>query len=267
MKHIFTVFVFVFVFVFAATLYGLPDFASLAVNLEQHDIDRMNERGDCHRESSREEGLIWLPDHYLGDKINNIYKTLNPEMAVEIVMFIPMEEGVTTDPDFIRKATNKFLNVSDQKGLRYYSSSRKKDMVLIEDSYTVEDDKSKKKIDDYEFQSVPGAADLVVYQKDANFGGNYFDYHCEVYDEGTLLTTTNINNLTVMAFFTVAKPDENIMAYALIPCEEGLYIYTAVFVSDPPKKERIMGISVNIEGFFRKRVNRIVEWFAENFAI
>ncbi len=247
------------------SLYALPDFSTLAEALDQASLDKLEEQGDCHRESTREEGLLWLPDHFLGSKIDEIYRELNPKMTVEMVMLVPMDEGISSHPDFIRQVTNKFLNVSDQKGLRYYSSSRKKELTLIEDSFTAREEGSKKKTDDFEFESVPGVTDLVIYQKDVNFGGNYFDYHCELYDEGTLLTTTNRTNLTVMAFFTVAKPDENIMAYALIPCNEGLYIYTAVLVSDPPEQERIFGISVNIQGFFRKRVKKIVEWFSDNF--
>ncbi|MDC7223535.1 MAG: hypothetical protein PQJ60_07315 [Spirochaetales bacterium] len=255
------------IFIGSAALYGLPTFSDLAPRLEEKDIERIETKGSCYRESSPEEGLIWLPDHYLGNKINNIYKDFNPGLAVEIVTYVAMEEGVSSDPDFIRQVTNQFLNVSDQKGIVYYSSSRKKEIVLIEDSYTVEGGRRPEEIDDFEFSSVPGTVDLTIYQKDANFGGNYFRYHCELYEEGTLLTTTNETNLTVMRVFTVAKPEENIMAYALIPCEEGLYIYTAVFVNDPPQQERIMGVSVNIKGFFRKRVEKIVEWFSQTFVL
>ncbi|MDC7221313.1 MAG: hypothetical protein PQJ59_15360 [Spirochaetales bacterium] len=251
---------------FTLALHGLPTFNELAVKLGSEDFAHIEKEGDCHRESSPEEGLIWLPDHYLASKMKNIYRQLEPGMAVEIVNFIPLEEGVSSDPDFLRQVMNQFLNVSAQKGIRYYSSSRKKDLVLIEDSFTVEESGDKKAIEDFQFDSAPGVADVVIYQKDVNFGGNYFDYHCELFADGALLTTTNRTNLTVMKFFTVAKPDENIMAYLVIPCEEGLYVYTGVFVADPPTQEKILGVSVNIQGFFRKRVTKILEWFKESFA-
>jgi hypothetical protein len=254
-------------FVLAMNLQGLPSFSDLALNMSENDLEKMEEKGYGSRESSLEEGLIWLPEHSLNEKIEAIYKEWQPGMAVEIVNLISMEEGIPSSPDFLRQVTNKFLNVSEQKGIQYYSSSRKKELVLIEDSYSVDSFESQLRVDDYEFDSIPDVADIVIYQKDANFGGNYFDYHCEIFDDGTILTTTNRTNLTVMKILTVAKPNENIMIYALIPCAEGLYVYTAIFVNDPPKKEKILGVSVNINGFFRKRVNKIVEWFSENFIL
>lgn len=257
-------FVLIITFLFSLNLLSaLPSLEDLTSQIDEINFLRIVEKGDCSRSTEDGPGLIWLPEHELSQRVIQLHQEMDPGLAVEIVSFIPLEN--TTQDDFILKVMNQYLSVSDQEGITYYSSSRKKEMVLIQKSFTVEQVGSKKPIEDPSFTEIPSNFEAIIYQKDSSFGGNHFLYEGEIYEDAAIVKTTNMTTMSVMKFFTVAKPEENLMTYIFIPCQEGLYIYTAVFVDNPPTQEKIFGISVNIEGFFLKRVRRILEWFSNGF--
>jgi hypothetical protein len=246
---------------FSVTAY--PSLSRYTANLDDQALADIAYEDDCHRSTEDGSGLIWIPEHPLGEKIRRQYDEMNPGLAVEIVSVIPLNHY--SPGDLVLLVTNKFLGVSGQEGISYYSSTRKKNMTLIEKSFAVDKVGSRRKRNDPRFDRIPAELDAIVYQKDSSFGGNYFLYHSEIEEDASFLTMTNKTKMSVMGFFTVAEPDENIMSYIIIPCEDGIYIYTAVFVNDPPEQEKIFGISVNIEGFFLKRIRKIVEWFRVDF--
>lgn len=249
----------------AALLSAFPGLDVFTAPIDEENRNNLLEEGNISRSTDDGEPLAWLPNHPLAWKITGLADEMDPGLIVEIINFIPMEHN--SREDIIVDIMNQFLAVSEQEGITYYSSSRKKDMVLIEESFAVKKAGSKKSVDDPTFSIFPDTRESYIYQKDSSFGGNYFLYRSQIYQDGAFMTSTNQSKMNVMGFFTVARPEENIMAYVLLPCEEGLYIYTAVLVKDPPSQERIMGVPIYIEGFFKKRVNKIVEWFASEFKL
>jgi hypothetical protein len=168
--------------------------------------------------------LKLLPAMAARERIAASAGALQPTLAVEILRLLPSATGPLDTADGWLKLYNALHAVSTMKGLPYYSTTRRKTVVLFTESYAVDSAETLRRIPDPVFTSIPADNMLVTVQDDSSFGKNTYR---ETFWQGTDHVEVRIENLTRISllFFPFAEPGALVTQVALVPAGNDVLFY------------------------------------------
>lgn len=150
-------------------------------------------------------------------------------------------------------------SVSKMQGMKYYSTTKKKTLVLYEKAFTVDSENSNKQIAD---KNTGNADGMQVYclQDDNSFGVNH--YRLNYYQ----------NDKSMLAFFTLTDemglgpikavfPGNLKISIFVEDCGEGILLYLCTDLDS----KKFPGIKAQIEDSMTSRMDAIYKWFLEQF--
>ena len=204
-------------------------------------------------------GLELLPSN--SSIAEDLYKSVSkydPELCVE--MLYVMDKPEVSNEDLAVYLLNNLRAFSDQAGLEYYSSNRKKMYPLIKKSYFVSEDR-KNKLNDPVVKEVPSYEKHFYFQDDSSFGANYYQLITRSSDNGIWLQMENLDSLKVLSMFKAVEKHGERVNFLLTTVENKLVIYALAEIKEEPKIKKVLVYKVNIPGSFKRRMDTLIGWF------
>ena len=249
-------------------VFALNPIRSLMPYLGEENLKLMTEEGVSLSNSTLEDGITHLVP--LGSLILQRAQIASAEdnsFTVALTGFTAYPqswEGLSQEERMVR-LLNLMTAISKQEGAMYISrTAGNKPKVLLEKSYCISDPaKSKSRIDDPVFDTVPGTLTLYAYQKDNRFGGNTFEIEYTCSDCEIMMKITNRTAMKFMGVTCVAegKLSMYIDAYCT---EEGLVISGIATVYDRKPTVNLIVYTVDIAESFKRRIMGLKDKFIEN---
>lgn len=150
-------------------------------------------------------------------------------------------------------------SISKMQGMKYYSSTRKKEVVLYEKAFTVENANSSTPIPDKTSGSADGMV-LYAYQDDNSFGVNH--YKLQYYEkENELLATFYLQDVMGIGPFKAIYPGDMIINLHIVDCGENLLLYICTDLDSV----KFPGIKGQITDSISTRMDAIYKWFLKQF--
>lgn len=150
-------------------------------------------------------------------------------------------------------------SVSKMEGMKYYSTTRKKDMILYKNAYTIKSEEDASKVADSNSGNCDGQI-LYALLDDSSFGKTRFklEYH---QDENTIYTVfTNLDTMGIGPFKAIYPGNIKIHILAA-DCGEGILLYLATDLDSV----NFPGIKGQISDSIISRMNAIHTWFTKQF--
>lgn len=190
----------------------------------------------------------WAP---AGDSLKTALGNPECNVAVEALFWIPREKlsaswpgaGTGASDLLDRKILSVLGDFTSMEGLQYYSVSRKRREVLIQESRMVPSGKAQ-----------PG--DVVIYQKDNTFGGNTYKITARAPRPGLVRMT--MENLETMSWglIPLVSPGNFRLGLQIHILEEGILVYGLSTV----KTLGLFGLERSKEDSFYNRLKAFSSW-------
>jgi len=197
-----------------------------------------------------------LPDFEQSGEILTALKDFDPSGSVELLYRMPLPE--TNGEDLMLHILQSISEVSSLEGILYFSGSRRVMYPYLEEAFPVEKKRSKNKIDDPVFSSLPTEpTTLSVYQKDTTFGKAWYDVTYQV--TGSAIRLSMVNTTTMRyKMFPVLRDHRLNIELIIIPREDDLLFYgLAAF-----KLGNTFGIEIDLDESFDHRMSALQIWFS-----
>ncbi len=209
------------------------------------------------------EGLELFPiGSSLSNEIITDLKKYDPELCVELLFII--DKPNVPENEMMLYILNNFRAFSDQAGLEYYSSNRKKMYPLIKKSYYVND--KKKKMDDPVATSLPSYEEHMYFQNDTTFSSNYYKLVTRTSVDSIWIQMENIDPLSVFGLFKAIERGEERVNFLIQPADDKIILYALAQIKEAPKVKKVLKWKVNIPGSFKTRMRSIVTWFQKRIS-
>lgn len=150
-------------------------------------------------------------------------------------------------------------SVSKMQGMKYYSTSKKKEMVLYEKAYMIADENSKEPIPDKNTGNADGQVSY-SYQDDNSFGPNRYKL-CYFQNENQLLAQFNLVDVMGLGPFKAIYPGKFINNILVIDCGEDFLLYLCTDLDSV----KFPGIKGQIVDSMTSRMDAIYKWFITQF--
>ncbi|ULQ58610.1 hypothetical protein K7I13_08530 [Brucepastera parasyntrophica] len=200
--------------------------------------------------------LVLTPDTELGRDAVAYWQGEEPMYVNEQVYLYKKGSGHSTVPgDEIGRISVILRSVSKIEGITYYSNSKKREEVLYDKSFVVDNSDTGRKIAD----PVEGNADglvLTVRQRDTTFGEYLYQYSYRQTEDTVALFYSNIDTMKY-GFIKLIAPGELKVVLSVQDLGDYLLIYGLMrgrFASIP-------GIKDTVHKSFSSRVEAIYNWF------
>lgn len=166
----------------------------------------------------------------------------------ETLYFIPQNISV-------QKASEIARTISSLQGIKYYSNTRKKEVVLYEKAFMIENEKSTVAIADKNTGDANGMA-LYCLLDDNSFGETRYrlDYS---QSKNELLTVFSNKDGIGLGPIKVIQPDNLVINLLIEPCSEGVIIYLCADLDC----KKVPGGRDKITETISTRVEAISKWF------
>lgn len=150
-------------------------------------------------------------------------------------------------------------SISKMQGMKYYSTTRKKEMVLYEKAYTIKDAQSKEAIPDQNTGNADGQV-LYCLQDDSSFGVTRYELH--YYQNENELLARFINK-DIMGIGPVKAIYENDLVINLLvqDCGDSLLLYICADLDSV----KFPGIKGQITDSISSRMDALYKWFIKQF--
>ena len=151
---------------------------------------------------------------------------------------------------------NSMRKISSMKGIEYYSRSREKMRLLFEESFRVDELKSKTALPDILVNSIPANDQLICFQKDLSFGKNWYQLDYSYSPDAISLRYMNLDSM----YYSIIKAvsSENLHIHLTVLCIEDKLIIYGVSAADVFS---MFGFEKKAEGSFYERLKAIRNWF------
>ena len=224
--------------------------------------------GSAHFETLKKEGKIQnnkfkgantaytlMPSTELSRKIVSSEKNdiAEPSLVGENLYLIPR------DKISINRASEILRSISKMQGMKYYSTSKKKEMVLYEKAYMIADENSKEPIPDKNTGNADGQISY-SYQDDNSFGPNRYKL-CYFQNENQLLAQFNLVDVMGLGPFKAIYPGKFINNILVIDCGEDFLLYLCTDLDSV----KFPGIKGQIVDSMTSRMDAIYKWFITQF--
>ena len=124
------------------------------------------------------------------------------------------------------KLSKVVRSISSLEGIEYYSNTRKRMRILYEESYAIDDPKTKQKIADPIEGSADGA-EIYALQKDSTFGRFVYKYSYQQNQTEVLSKVSNIDPLTLLGV-KIINPDELLISLLVSDLGDYYLVYTLI---------------------------------------
>lgn len=218
-----------------------------------------------HKEG--DDNLVLVPTSDFTDQIkgNRVEKTeKNYPFVYESVYYMKKSEllkasGSKNSTLDINDISKVLRSVSKMQGMEYYSTTKKKNLVLYEKAYTTDGENSDKKIPDFTDGSADG---LVAYclQDDNSFGVNH--YRLNYYQkQDSMLAVFNLTDIMGLGPFKAIYPGKLIINIEVEEFDDAIMLYLCTDLDSV----RFPGIKAQIEDSMTSRMDAIYKWFLKQF--
>ena len=166
----------------------------------------------------------------------------------ETLYFIPKEITV-------QKAGELARSISKMEGIKYYSTTKKKDLVLYKNAFTVENASSKIKIAD----KISGSSDgktIYALLDDNSFGQTHYKISYSQSEQELLASFINSDDIGIGPIRAI-MPEKLIINLLVIPCKEGIVVYLCADL----ESKKLPGIKAQITDSISSRIDAISKWF------
>lgn len=150
-------------------------------------------------------------------------------------------------------------SISKMQGMKYYSSTRKKEVVLYEKAFTIANAQSSEAIPD----KTDGSADgMVLYalQDDNSFGVTRYELTYKQ-SAGELLATFKNQDIMGIGPFKAIYPNDMAISLLVIDCGDNLLLY----ITTDLDSVKFPGIKGQITDSITSRMEAIYKWFVKQF--
>lgn len=199
-----------------------------------------------------------VPESLFSGMLLQRIEDLNPNMAIEGLYFLPMED---IDENDILNVVNTLCSISKLQGLNYYSASRGVMRLLFEESSRIDNPKDKNPLPDLQFDSLPSEVTMDIHQRDLTFYNSESSLRLYPMDEVVYMEQINHSPMRYNGLIRVIAPGNFQTRILVIPCEEGL-LYYGIMAAD----------TLNIKAFkeranqsFYNRMKALAGWFFSHF--
>lgn len=150
-------------------------------------------------------------------------------------------------------------SISKMQGMKYYSTTKKKECVLYEKTYMIAGPNDKTKIADQNTGNANGQVSYCL-QDDNSFGVN--TYKLSYFQtEDTLLCNFSILDKMGIGPFKAIYPDKMIINILVIDCDDDLLLYLCTDLDSI----KFPGIKGQITDSMSSRMDAVYKWFITQF--
>ena len=207
-----------------------------------------------------------LPDYTIIKDLARRTRDLDYAFSVSVSSFVeyPQSMKALTDSEKYLDVLNMAQSISTIKGITYLShSSGYKPEVLFSDAYFVENEKSRKKIEDpvctdIEFEQITRYAWI----KDSRFGGNLYKVNYMCYRNEIFLEISNVNAMKYMGFKCLDADSLHLYLDATL-ADEGVIISGLSVIYNQEPQAKVLFVTVDLPSAFMKRICSLKDWFTE----
>ncbi len=180
--------------------------------------------GEIKHSFTKETKLYLIPNIPTKDEMLQNYKSISPDMGVEILKLYKTNNMDFSSPKAKLLIYNLTHSISSLKGVEYYSHTRKKLRTLFYDSYVVDSPENREKIPDPISKKIKPYDRIYIFQNDSTFGKNIFLLE---YKTTSQLINIKIENLTTMKYLLLPLiPPYRMVTYmAIIPSRNAILFY------------------------------------------
>ncbi|MDA3956387.1 DUF6675 family protein [Oceanispirochaeta sp.] len=203
-----------------------------------------------------------MPDFESKSRLEEELRRFEPSGVVELLYTMPLPELKNSEgskEDMLLHILQSMSAISTLEGIEYWSGSRKKMYLYLEEAYVVEKNKSSKKSADPVFTTLPDEPRTIsVFQKDTTFGKAWYDVSYEVRNDSIRLSMINTTTIRYK-FFPVLRDERLLIELIVIPREKDLLFYgLAAF-----RLGNTFGIEMKLDESFDHRMSALQTWFAD----
>lgn len=203
---------------------------------------------------SREDGssnLQLLPQSQYASKIkSNLVKKQDKHFyyTYEVLYFLPKQITV-------QRASEIARSISKMAGIKYYSNTWKKEMVLYKNAYMIQNEKTKDPVTD---KNTGNADGMVLYclMDDNSFGETRYRLDYSQSSEELLTVFTNKDEMGLGPFRAI-MPDNLVINLLIEPCSDGVLVYLCADLNS----KKLPGVKGKITESMSARVEAISKWF------
>lgn len=150
-------------------------------------------------------------------------------------------------------------SVSTMQGMKYFSTTKNKTLVLYEKAYMIEGENSKKKIADLNTGNADGQISY-CYQKDNSFGDIFYRLNYYQGEKNMLAVFTTTSTIGIGPFKAIAPENLKIFIFVEDKGDEILlYLFTDLDSAKYP------GIKGQITESMTSRLDAVYNWFIKQF--
>ncbi len=150
-------------------------------------------------------------------------------------------------------------SVSKMQGMKYYSSTKKKETVLYDKCYMIADENSKTAIPDQNTGSADGQVSYCL-QDDSSFGINRYKLSY-FQNEDTLMCQFRIVDTMGLGPFKAIYPGKMVINIVVVDCGEDLLLY----MNTDLDSVKFPGIKGQITDSMTSRMDAVYNWFIKQF--
>lgn len=159
----------------------------------------------------------------------------------------------------IQAVSEAVRSISKMQGMTYYSTTRKKRLVLYKSAYTLENGSSKARVNDRNTGNSDGTKNWLLFD-DASFGEIRYELDYKQNENTFYMGYQNIDDVKVLFMKPVSAG--NLLLQALfIDCGDDYLVY---IVSDVDCM-KVPGMKKQMEDSFVSRMDALSEWLADQF--
>lgn len=155
----------------------------------------------------------------------------------------------------VQKASELARTISGMQGIKYYSNTKKKEMVLYSKAYTVSAENSDTAVSDKNTGNADGMT-LYCLMDDNSFGVNHYRLNYKQ-SQTELLTTFTITDDMGLGPIRTIMPENLKIHLLIIPCEEGIVVYMCTDLDS----KNVPGVKGKITESMTARMDAISKWF------
>ncbi len=213
------------------------------------------------------EGFLLLPETiYSEDVKGSMVKkdSKNFPYTYESLYFLNKKDLLTksnsSDTEITMEDVARVVrSVSKMQGMKYYSTTHKKEMVLYSKAYMIAGPKDKTKIEDQNTGNADGQISYCI-QHDNSFGLNTYKLYYFQKDDSLLCRFEIIDKMGIGPFKAI-YPSQMIINILVVDCGDDLLLY----LSTDLDAVRFPGIKKQITNSMESRMDAVYKWFITQF--
>lgn len=211
--------------------------------------------------------LDLLPENFFSEKISSSMvkkDEKNYPFTYEGLYLINKEELLKNNNSSKKTITIDDVSVvcrsvSKMQGMKYYSTTKKKECVLYEKAYMIAGENNKKQIPDQNTGNADGQVSYCL-QDDNSFGVNTYKL-CYYQKENSMLAQFFILDDMGLGPFKAIHPGKMVISILVIDCGEDLLLY----LSTDLDSVKFPGIKGQITDSMTSRMEAVYKWFLTQF--